>query len=37
MKESMIFDTHRQVKRLMAVGMAPRLKAGLTRVLASLF
>ena len=37
MKESMIFDTHRQVKRLTAVGMAPRLKAGLTRVLASLF
>ena len=33
----MIFDTHRQVKRLTAVGMAPRLNAGLTRVLAGFF
>ena len=33
----MIFDTHRQVKRLTAVAMAPRLNAGLTRVLAGLF
>ena len=33
----MILDTYRFVKRVTAVGMSPRLNAGLTRVLAGLF